>query len=418
MNSYNNMNKTAIYIIICLVWPAIIFGLSFFRPGLDSVLAAEIHPAIIIEDNTIYQNSRSGVRIRGTSPVMIKNCSLSENGRAGINIEHKADVRIVNSDIYNNENGGINIDDACFCLIDSDKVHQNHQGGIRIRKSGQTRDKASVFKISNNKIFLNKSGGIQTIPLADTIIEMTVNGNDIFHNNRAGIRVENNTRLTAFHNRAYANGTAGIASYGTAEVAPLLDLYENRIYFNKGAGIHIHSGISGSFGISNNWIYNNLRAGIACGLWNDSDLIDIAVLHNTIVANGSNIMGAGIRNDSNGNVEIINNIIAYNFSTGIMTRNCRDASFNLLFANGETSSFDEDDDNYSFLVEKAQFSGCSGRRRGDLLSKPLFVDPDQYDFSLQDNSPARGAAKEMDLSYFDKFSNDIGVVAPSWALDE
>ncbi len=412
------MNKIAMHIIFCLVWPTIVFGLSFFPPSLDSVLAAEIKPTITIEDNNIYQNGRVGVRIRGSSPVMIKNCRLSENGRAGINIEHKADVRIVNNDIYNNQNGGISINDANFCLIDSNRVHQNHQGGIRIRKSEQTRDNASIFQISNNKIFLNKSGGLQTNPQAETIIELTVTGNDIFHNNRAGIRVENNTRLTAFHNRTYANGTAGIASYGTAEFAPLLDLYENRIYFNKGSGIHIHSGISGSFGISNNWIYNNLRAGIACGLWKDSDLIDIAIFHNTIVANGSNIMGAGIRNDSNGNIEIINNIIAYNFSTGIMTGNCRDASFNLLFANGETSSFDEDYDEYSFLVEKAQFSGCNGRRRGDLLSNPLFVDPDRYDFSLQDNSPARGAAKEMDLSYFDNFSNDIGVVAPSWTLDE
>ena len=388
------------FILAVLLWPAV-------------VLAAELKPTILIEDNTVYQNSRVGVRIRGTSPVIIKNCRLSQNGRAGINIEKQADVRIINNHIFNNENAGINIDNADFCLIKEDRVYQNRQGGIRVRKSGETGDHPTILQIINSKIYLNNSGGIQSIPLADTLIELTVTDNEVFRNNRAGIRVENNTRLTAAHNRIYANGTAGVATYAFGESAPFLNLYENRIYANRGSGIHIHSGITGSYGISNNWIYNNLRAGIACGLWETlhEDLIDLAIIHNTIVSNGSNETGAGIRNDSKGNVVIKNNIIAYNFTTGIMTRNCRDASYNLLFANGETSDYSAKDSD-AFLVEKAQFSGCSGRRRGDLLSKPLFVDPDRYDFSLQSDSPARGAGKVIDTPYFRSFSNDIGVATP------
>lgn len=381
--------------------------------AMDEIFPAAINPAIIIEDNTIYQNNRAGLRIRGTIPVMIRNCNLYGNGRAGINLEQQANVRITKSNIFNNESGGITINNADLVILEASKIHQNREGGIRIRKNEQTQDHASVVTINNNRIFLNGRGGIQAMPVAMTPIELTVTENDIFRNHRAGIRVENNTRLTAAHNKTYANGTAGIASYASEKSAPLLDLYQNRIYFNHGAGIHVHSGTTGSFGISNNWIYNNHRAGIACGLWEGSDngLVDIAIMHNTIVSNGSNEEGAGIRNDSSGDV-IINNIIAYNFTTGIMTRNCGDASHNLLFANGETSSFDEDSDNTPFLIEKAQYSGCSGRRWGDLITEPLFIDPDRYDFSLQENSPARGAAKAINTPYFSSFANDIGVVAP------
>jgi hypothetical protein len=227
--------------------------------------------------------------------------------------------------------------------------------------------------------------------------------------------VANNTRLTAAHNRIFDNGSAGIASYASAGSTPFLNLYQNRIYFNNGAGIHVDSGVTGEFGISNNWIYNNHLAGISCGLWEDTgdDLVDLVILHNTIVSNGSNERGAGIRNDSDGDVIIFNNIIAYNYTSGILNNNCHDASYNLLFANWATSSFDKTSDKTILQTERAQYSGCSSRGKGDLIINPLFKDPDNYNFSLAKDSPARGAARPVSSPLFSSFFHDMGVVTPA-----
>ncbi len=239
---------------------------------------------------------------------------------------------------------------------------------------------------------------------------MSVVNNDIFRNHRGGMRIENNTKLTVAGNRIFSNETAAIAIYESEKIPPKLDIYQNRIYFNTGAGIYVHSGITGEFGISNNLIYNNHRGGITCGLWDDpdDDLLDVKIMNNVVVSNGSDEEGAGIRNDSSGKVVIENNIIAYNFTTGIMTKGCGNMSYNLLYANGETSNFHEGDDN-EFLVEKAQYSGCSGRNRGDVIKDPLFVNLDKYDFSLHEHSPAKGAGSPSNIFSFE--DRDIGATA-------
>ncbi|MEA3469369.1 MAG: right-handed parallel beta-helix repeat-containing protein [Thermodesulfobacteriota bacterium] len=382
--------------------------------AMDRRPSPETPAAITMEDNTIYQNGRAGLRIRGNTPVEVSNCTLYNNGRTGLNLEQQADVLVRNSSIHHNELGGISLNDIKWIQIENNKIHQNGKAGVRIRKSSHSQDRSSTVIVNKNRIFLNNAGGIHTIPTAEASIQLTVTDNTINGNKRGGIRVENNTILTAAHNRIFSNGTAGIASFAAESSSPFLNLYQNRIYFNQGSGIHIDSGVTGEFGISNNWIYNNHRAGISCGLWKGTgdDLVDIVILHNTIVANGSNDLGAGIRNDSDGDVIIYNNIVAYNFATGILNNNCSDASYNLLFANWETSSFDEASDNTIFQTEKEQYSGCSGRAKGDLITEPMFNDPDNYDFTLTKDSPARGAAKTMTSPPFSSFANDMGVVAP------
>ncbi len=382
--------------------------------AMDRRPSPETVAAITIEDNTIYENGRAGLRVRGTTPVEIENCKLYNNGRTGLNLEQQADVRVRNSSIYNNEQGGISLNDIKWIKIENNIIHQNGKAGVRIRKNTHSQDRNSTVIVNKNRIFLNEAGGIHTIPTAEAQIDLTVTNNTINGNKRGGIRVENDTILTAAHNRIFDNGAAGIASFAAESSFPFLNLYQNRIYFNQGSGIHIDSGVTGKYGISNNWIYNNHRAGISCGLWKDTgdDLVDIAIFHNTIVSNGSNELGAGIRNDSDGDVIIYNNIIAYNFTTGILNNDCSDASYNLLFANWVTSSFDETTNSRIFQTEKEQYSGCSGRGKGDLITEPLFQDPDNYNFLLAEDSPARGAAKAINSPPFASFAHDMGVVAP------
>ncbi len=373
-----------------------------------------IKKQVIIADNTIYQNNRSGLRVRGNTPVYVTDCDIYQNGRAGINLEHSAEIVVEASNVFENKTSGIAANNASKLILKDTLIHQNNNGGIRIRQDMESLQKSTYVDLQQNKIFLNGEGGVHAIADTPDPIRMIVSGNDIYRNRKTGIRIEDNVQLTAKNNAIYSNGTAGIASYSSAGLPPKLDIYQNKIYFNLGSGIFIRSGITGKIGLSNNVIYNNYRAGIALGLLNqaDDEQVDVEVFHNTIVGNGSNEEGAGIRNDSRGEVVIKNNIIAYNFTSGIMSDGCSGFSYNLLFANGETSNVKPDSEDFAYLTEKVQYSGCSGRQWGDVLAQPLFLNPDGYDFSLREDSPAGNAADTIHSPYFETFPNsDLGAAS-------
>ena len=89
----------------------------------------------------------------------------------------------------------------------------------------------------------------------------------------------------------------------------------------------------------------------------------------------------------------MNNIVAYNYVTGIRTRKCRGYSYNLLFANGDVGNCCDDIHWAPPWVERMQFAGCAGRGEGSLIGDPLFVDPDNYNFDLRNESPAIDAGE-------------------------
>ncbi len=372
---------------------AVFLGLSVLVAQPCPALESSPGPAIVLEDNTVFRNNRSGIRVRGSLPVAISGGRIYRNGRAGINLQDQADVTVRRCNVFANHNAGINMRNAYRFILDRSAVHQNGTGGLRIRTAaGRTR-----AAVTDSRIFHNHQDGILSWPAGDSAVQLTLRDNRIFQNRKAGIRVENRTTLTAADNRIRENGTAGISSWSNGDSVPLLDIHRNTIAFNRGSGINIDSGTTGEKAISNNWIHNNLRAGIACGIIGSSrpSRVNIRILNNTIVGNGSDEEGAGIRSDAGGAVTIINNIIAYNFTSGILTTDCGIYSHNLLFANGEAPNCCTDQDKIPFWVEKIQYASCSGRGSGDLITDPLFVDPDRYDFFLRPDSPARGTGKDI-----------------------
>ncbi len=352
--------------------------------------------AIVMEDNTVFQNNRSGIRVRGSLPVAIRGGRIYRNGRAGLNLQDQAEISVSRCDIFANHKAGINLRNATRLRLTSSALHQNGTAGLRIRTAAGQIFPTRV-EIIGNRIFRNRQNGILSWPAGEAPVELTIRNNRIFANSKAGLRVENRTRLVAGDNRIRSNGTAGISSWSGGAAVPRLDIHRNTIAFNRGSGINVDAGITGKGAISNNWIHNNLRAGIACGILGTagSGRIDIRILNNTIVGNGSDEEGAGIRSDAGSDVLIVNNIIAYNFTTGILTTDCGSYSHNLLFANGEAPNCCTDQDEIPFWVEKIQYASCSGRGSGGLITDPLFVDPDRYNFFLQPASPARNAGKNI-----------------------
>jgi hypothetical protein len=347
------------------------------------------HDSVIIEDNELYQNNFAGINIRGSIPVTIRTCEIHSNGRAGINIDRRAQVVVIGCSVFQNGRGGINVGEAARTIIESNRIYKNSRAGVRIWRNREKETHQLEVKISNNRIYMNNEAGVRSMPQSDSKVDLAIVENKIYQNKKAGLRVENNTKLTARGNEIYDNGMAGIVSHESA-TPPNLDIYQNRVSFNSGPGIHVVNGITGRIGIKNNWVFNNLSSGILCGLWSNptSKILNVEILNNTVVSNGSSGQGAGIRNDSKGKAIIMNNIVAYNYVTGIRTRRCKDYSYNLLFANGDVANCCEDPNSAPYWLEKTQFAGCPGRGRGDIICDPLFVDPDNYNFNLQDESPA------------------------------
>ncbi len=393
--------------------------------AMESISGNTKHDFALIEDNELYENDLAGIRIRGNIPAKIKKCRIHSNGTAGIFVDREGCVTVTACNIFSNKRAGINISEAEHAVIEESKIYKNKMAGVRILRSRKEETHILKVKIANNRIYLNDQAGIRSVPQPESNkVDLTVIANAIYENTKAGISVKNNTRLTARGNQIHDNGTVGIV-ISESVIPPQVDIYQNRVSFNRGPGIHCVNGVAGQVGIRNNWIFNNQYSGIVCGLWSNptSKLLNLVIANNTVVSNGSRGRGAGIRNDSRGRTMIMNNIIAYNYTTGIMTRGCRGYSYNLLYANGDVGTCRDNRDPAPFWAEKEQFGGCSGRGKGDLICDALFADPDKYDFSLQDESPAIDAGK--DRAVYDDTSfppskgtkrNDMGATGGPYAV--
>ena len=417
------VNRSCLFIGFILV--SIVFIAALIPPGwaLTGSMTMEDFPgkkgrdSIIIENNELYQNNLTGIRIRGSLPVTIKKCQIYSNGEAGIQIEKQAQAVVSDCAVSQNGRAGIEIGEAARTVIKNNRIYKNMLGGVRILNSGENGKQILLVRIAGNRIYMNQEGGIRSMLPPDGKVDLAVVGNNIYQNKKSGVRVKNNTRLTAEGNQIHDNGGSGIIAH-VSVIPPELDIYRNRISLNNGQGIQVLNGITGRFGISNNWIYNNHLAGIACGRFESpiSKLDNIKIMNNTVVSNGSGDEGDGIRSDSEGKVIIMNNIVAYNYVTGIRTEGCRGYSYNLLFANGEAGNCCADPGSAPFRIEREQYGGCPGRKKGDLIGDPLFVDPDNYNFYLQDTSPAIGAGKDVYQSNNTSvYRNDMGATGGPFA---
>lgn len=424
-----------IFFAILLMLPCVAFG---------DDLAGRKSPDVVFEDNAFYQNNLAGVRVRGSSTTSVGGGKIHDNGRAGINVggassaeDKYLNIAIDDATVYGNGTSGVNVEEAVKIEVIKSRIHDNTLAGIRLLTTDKSKERVLAAKMEDNRIYRNGRSGIRSLPqggasrmpdeidlLLPPALDLLVYDNEIHDNAQAGIRVENDTRLVAHRNKVRDNGM-GIISF-ESEIPPRLDVYRNTVSFNSGPGIHVINGITNEIGIRNNWVYNNERSGIACAIWSNPDdsLLNVDIINNTVVSNGSSGRGAGIRNNSKGNALIMNNIVAYNYVTGIRTTKCKDDSLNLLFANGDVANCCDDPEDAPYWVERNQFAGCPERGKADLIANPLFVNPDNYDFHLRDNSPAIDSGNPLPI--YDDISlsanqgtkrNDMGATGGPYAVE-
>jgi parallel beta-helix repeat protein len=89
----------------------------------------------------------------------IINCEIFDNKCHGIYVTDKAlNVRVENCRVYQNDRNGISVDDASSAFISSNEIFENEWHGIATLCNGRC-------TVSRNKIYGNKSGGVQVVPV-------------------------------------------------------------------------------------------------------------------------------------------------------------------------------------------------------------------------------------------------------------
>ncbi len=345
----------------------------------------------VFEDNEIFQNNLVGIRVAGDLPVHMNGNNIYSNGRAGIILGWGARARITRTNVHGNHDSGLRIGGSgCVEVVDC-RVFANQKSGLLIEPQGRPPHGNTRLTILNSRVYANQKAGIRSRIGPGFKALLSVAGCSIYRNLDAGIRIRNLTHLTVDRCWIRRNGMAGIISFASPD-DPILDIIDNKICFNSGPGILVVQGRSGHSGIRGNWIYNNLRSGIVCGLWKGHGykVGRLPIIGNVVVSNGADGKGAGIRWTGKGKVSIQGNVIAYNVSAGIRSKGCKGYAANLLFANGKAARCCEDPYTAPFMVESIQYGGCAGRGKGDIITDPQFMDPDAYDFRLKKGSPARG----------------------------
>jgi len=371
----------------------------------NSTTKRELTPQIIISDNLIYGNNVSAIHIRGNR-VCVEKCQIYQNGNAGIVVDNDSQVTIQENQIHDQEGAGIIVmgKGSVQANIVANQIYQNKMAGLHFGIKSQipsqafgknpfiqiTREKkddeaehTATLNVRDNRIYANGYTGLKCQPeYPGHSIHLMVSNNIFLKNRKGGIFIGNKVTGVVHNNSICENGKAGIASNKDKKYTPQLDIYQNTIRGNEKAGLDIIAANTGPIGICNNWILNNGGSGIRF------KVTPVRIVNNTIVSNGNFAEGSGIEQQGKKTPFFIaNNILAYNFKTGLSLKKRNNCSHNILYANAGGGNCCDDCYTSSKLVAGKQLGGGK-RNEGDLICDPFFQNPDLYDFRLKEWSPA------------------------------
>jgi hypothetical protein len=303
----------------------------------------------------------------------LSNNIISNNSYTGVRIDGANLVNLTNNTISANQSGGIILAEAVHTVTLNDNIISNNYtgwegAGIRIGEGGNT------ISLNNNTITNNESissgGGVfvndaNSVTLTNNIISTnrgrTAGGGLII--GRAGtINLVNNTI-----NNNYCDGGGGGINILTIYAATLTNnIINNNSASRNSGGVHIRSE-EGIINLTNNTISNNSSGRNGGGvllIGPDTPITTIADIYNNIIWNNNAV-------DSGADLYIGND---------------RDGDY---FANGTVNLYNNDFDQSSdgTYIEAPFPIDPSNLNNED----PLFVDPDNDDFHLSENSTCKDA---------------------------
>jgi hypothetical protein len=412
--------------------------------------------------NSIWHNGKSGMRLETITSLTIDNNVIYNNTDAGVLLigvgESGNNAIVQNNTITYNSKNGINIGGESYLTVGSNNtISNNSTSGIAFNMGDVELDPGApssgpVTITGNNHINNNTRGGIGVIDAISTTNTVEITQNDIYSNDRGGIRIKDSCKLEITENAVRDNVRGGIktgddsadpggfsGTYGSAN----LTIKRNKIYGNGQSGYGGGMDVRHADGtIYNNLVYENHRGGIRFGDWIDE------IVNNTVSDNGNDNgtpadpdddTGGGIiyddiyageavnaqpAGDPPAPIPIRNNIGTHNYRAGIRacftnTPGSEERDYNLVYSNNATGATDCGwPDGLVMSCTNKNFGGCGGifnpsppppvlmDGSNNKIANPLFVDRDNDDYRLQGTSPAVDAG---DTSYGDDGSIPPGV---------
>jgi parallel beta-helix repeat protein len=313
-------------------------GIRLMGADASSNIRVTIGGGGVGDANTVSWNGfdqGAGIVLTDIDKVSIEGNEISDNYRGGILLYNVTTVspHIRNNDIHDNGivtdlGAGINIGGASNITIgDDNDIYSNDRAGI-------------AFYVAEN----NSLGG-QMDPILNPTASsqpVTITGNNISSNTKAGIAVIDNVTGTIYidDNKIYQNTKAGIAIFNecTAEIT------DNEIYTHTGAAGIFTGDWSGTFG---------LHAGT--GFYRDNGPANLTIQRNKVYGNR-----AGMRLD-HASGTITNNLVYNNSRGGIRFsgNSAGSAPFPVAFDPWGITVIENNtvDDNGSFVAEFSEDRG-------------------------------------------------------------
>jgi hypothetical protein len=300
--------------------------------------------------NTIEGNTNHGIRIDSVvgGSVIVSENTISGNG-IGVEL-NKLDVIFTGNTVNGNTEQGVilgAVSDQREARVNENRIYGNGQSlpdsyGILITAAGA--EYYGTVEMMNNEIYANQTEYGAVIEAGYSTVEVASN---------------------RIHSHTDAVTEAGLLVMRVAQPGvALLEVVNNTVYANSQAmGIQVAdegSGLAGAF------VTNNLVVG--------------------------NEVGIGVVRGSDSFVEVRNNTVADNLTTGFeltgVNQGVVDLVNMILWANGTDDIFVDDVTNYSLRYSDVADIGGENEGEGVLHQDPLFAGGDRYE--LDAGSPCEG----------------------------
>jgi len=305
---------------------------------------------IVIDGINVKNSDYTGIWIEDASHIIIKNNHTYNTFSSGIGVWNSNDVTVENNEVELACNDGpqecITISNSNNCKIFKNHVHNNGPGnkggeGIDVKQGSHN------IEVYDNLVHhLNERIGIYVDAWNDTTYNINIYNNEVHHCGNNGFNAQSEM--------------GGELSY--------VNFYNNLSYFNKWDGIAL-----GSVTADSNITITPVR--------------HIKIINNTCYKNGyyQNGWGYGILvdNDDLQDVLIINNICSQNSAQ---------------IAIEKIDSAQQVDHNLIFGFNDGQYCIYGN---DSIIANPLFMDTINFDFHLQNGSPAIDKGIFIDSLDFD-----------------
>lgn len=310
--------------------------------------------------------------IRGSSKnyIIIENIRVQDSGigdgteNSGIGFYAGSYLTVQNCEVYNTESAGLKFNVSSNVTVDSNEVSEACQDSLSESISLSTVD---TFEVKNNIVHDNGTpvGGGAGIDTKDGSHSGSIHHNEVYN-----IDDPNGIYVDAYDEYTYD-----------------IEIYNNYVHDNEGAGIQLGSetgGILENISIHHNIVTNCAKGGMAFhNLYTASGAAkDITVYNNTFYNNGTSGINyyGGIRvwDELIENLVFKNNIFnqGYNFQVGVDGVPAEEytVDYNVIYGN---------------QVNTGGFTAVDGTNA--IKSNPLFVNVSVNNYHLQSTSPAKNA---------------------------